>query len=145
MLFYISVFIASVAVALVVVYFFHMIAGLFQGAFNTLLPGSRDNHKTYRSRTAKKPVKSIRDKSTPWGWGNRSNSTTVAGQYSASSHAATSGSWSVKAGEGTGGGTKKASGFDSFLKNSTVTRSSAAKTGQSVRTTRKTKRAPWGW
>ena len=145
MLFYISVFIASVIAALAVVYVFHVITGIFQGVSSTLLPGASGNHTTYRSRTAKKPVKRIRDKSTPWGWGNSHSSAKVAGMYSASSRVASSGGWSTKASEGTGSGTQKASGFDSFLKNSTVAGSSAAKTEPAARTTRKTKRVPWGW
>ena len=145
MLFYISVFIASVIAALVVVYLFHVIMGLFQGASGSLVPGARSNHKTYRSRSVKRPVKSHRDKSTPWGWGNNRGSARVAGMYSASSRVASSGVWSNKTSKSTGAGNQKTSGFDSFINKNTVGSSPVAKTGAPVRTTSKIKGAPWGW
>lgn len=142
MLFYISVFLASVVAALVIVYLYHAITGIFRSSSSTLVSGSRNNQRTYYRRATKKPAKR-RDKTTPWGWGNSSSSAKVAGPYSASSRMASSGGRSTTARRDSGSGTQKASGFNSFLKNNTVTKS--RKTGPAVRTHRKAKAAPWGW
>jgi len=66
MFFYVSLFVASLIVALVVLWFYHLTVDIGRGIFKSLLPGSGK----VRSNPAEEVIMAttINETPTPWGW-----------------------------------------------------------------------------
>lgn len=66
MLFYVSLFIASVMSALVVLYIYHALADVGKAVYRALLPSSKNN--VTRHRRNVRFNSAVSDTPTPWGW-----------------------------------------------------------------------------
>ena len=73
MVFYSLLFVASVIVALVVLYLYHQLAGAGQAVYKTLLPSSKTNPASDRDYA--RIATSVNDTPTPWGWKSKAAQT----------------------------------------------------------------------
>jgi hypothetical protein len=66
MVFYSILFVASVIVALVVLYLYHMLADVGKTVYKAFLPSTKDSSSNHQTKV--KVATSINDTPTPWGW-----------------------------------------------------------------------------
>ena len=66
MVFYSLLFVASVIMALVVLYLYRMLAAVGKAVYRAFLPSTKDNPSNHQNEV--KVVTSINDTPTPWGW-----------------------------------------------------------------------------
>lgn len=70
MLFYTALFIASLIVALILLWIFHALADVGKAVYRAMLPSSKDNPTAHLE--AETVRASVNDTPTPWGWGEHS-------------------------------------------------------------------------
>jgi len=68
MFFYTSLFVASLIVALVVLWLYHALADVGKAVYRAILPSSKDNPADHLNRESVLRT-TINDTPTPWGWG----------------------------------------------------------------------------
>lgn len=68
MFFYTSLFVASLIVALIVLWLYHAIADVGKAVYRAMLPSSKDNPTDHLERDTVLRT-TINDTPTPWGWG----------------------------------------------------------------------------
>lgn len=67
MFFYTSLFVASLIVALILVWLYRAILGAGKAVYRAILPSSKSNPTDHRKRQAVRTT--VNDAVTPWGWG----------------------------------------------------------------------------
>jgi len=142
MFFYISLFIACIAAAVLVLYLYHAITDIGREIYRAMLPSAKDNGMRARTRTLRS--KKVNKTPTPWGWKGNNNGVRPHGSRAAN--------------------LKTASGLDAFLEKNTNASNDgnikgspvgwpyreektalSGRTYKVTRTTANAKRKPWGW
>ena len=92
MFFYTSLFIASLIVALVIVWLYNSVADVAKQVYKAILPSSKNN---YTGQARDVPLHTtINDTPTPWGWNSHETPKTVAKTHAALPSQATPWGWS---------------------------------------------------
>lgn len=120
MFFYTSIFVASVFMALIVLYLYRALVGAGKSVFGAILPSSKDNRTPTREES--RYSTSINRTRTPWGWGSRSSLASAARPQPALPTRKTPWGWKGNGAEIRERGNnnnqpENAPGFDAFLKN----------------------------
>ena len=93
MFFYTSLFIASLIVALVIVWLYNSVADVVTQVYRAFLPSSKNNF-TDQVRDVPLHATTINDTPTPWGWNSHETPKTVAKTHAAIPSKSTPWGWS---------------------------------------------------